>query len=227
MEEQNFGKLLKEIRRKNHLTQKNLAEKYHVTYQAVSKWERGLNLPDSSLIRQISNDFHISLEDLYDGKVRKNPIKKYIPLLFILLILGIGILSFLKKQNDFEFKTLTTTCDNFNISGNIAYNAKKSAIYIANIEYCQEDKTEYKKIECTLYEKEDNIEKRISTYSYQDDKTIHLSSFLKKVTFVVDNYENDCKIYEKNKLYLMIYATDKEDHISTYQIPLTLEEHCN
>ena len=67
MEEQNFGKLLKEIRRKNHLTQKDLAEKYHVTYQAVSKWERGLNLPDSSLIRQISNDFHISLEDLYDG----------------------------------------------------------------------------------------------------------------------------------------------------------------
>ena len=227
MEEQNFGKLLKEIRRKNHLTQKDLAEKYHVTYQAVSKWERGLNLPDSSLIRQISNDFHISLEDLYDGKLRKRSLKKYILLFLILFFIFIGIFFFLKKQTDFEFKTLTTTCDNFNISGNIAYNAKKSAIYITNIEYCEEEKTEYKKIECTLYEKEDNIEKRISTYSYQEEKSITLNSFLKKVTFVVDNYENDCKIYEQNKLYLMIYATDKEDHISTYQIPLTLEDHCN
>lgn len=227
MEEQNFGKLLKEIRRKNHLTQKDLAEKYHVTYQAVSKWERGLNLPDSSLIRQISNDFHISLEDLYDGKLRKKSLKKYILLFLILFFIFIGIFFFLKKQTDFEFKTLTTTCDNFNISGNIAYNAKKSAIYITNIEYCEEEKTEYKKIECTLYEKEDNIEKRISTYSYQEEKSITLNSFLKKVTFVVDNYENDCKIYEQNKLYLMIYATDKEDHISTYQIPLTLEDHCN
>ena len=227
MEEQNFGKLLKEIRRKNHLTQKDLAEKYHVTYQAVSKWERGLNLPDSSLIRQISNDFHISLEDLYDGKLRKRSLKKYILLFLILFFIFIGIFFFLKKQTDDEFKTLTTTCDNFNISGNIAYNAKKSAIYITNIEYCEEEKTEYKKIECTLYEKEDNIEKRISTYSYQEEKSITLNSFLKKVTFVVDNYENDCKIYEQNKLYLMIYATDKEDHISTYQIPLTLEDHCN
>ena len=43
MEEEHIGKWIKEIRKKNHLTQKDLAEKYHVTYQAVSKWENGVS----------------------------------------------------------------------------------------------------------------------------------------------------------------------------------------
>lgn len=57
-----------------------------------------------------------------------------------------------QKDNDFQFKTLSTECKNFNISGNIAYNDNKSVIYITNIKYCGGDDTEeYKKIECTLY----------------------------------------------------------------------------
>ena len=38
--------------------------------------------------------------------------------------------------DDFSFKTISSTCDAFNISGSIAYNDKKSAIYITNIKYC-------------------------------------------------------------------------------------------
>ena len=41
MDQNEFGKLIKEIRKKNNLTQKDLADKYNVTYQAVSKWENG------------------------------------------------------------------------------------------------------------------------------------------------------------------------------------------
>ena len=64
MDQEKFGKLIKEIRKKNNLTQKQFADKYNVTYQAVSKWENGLNMPDTSLIRQISKDFNISLDEL-------------------------------------------------------------------------------------------------------------------------------------------------------------------
>lgn len=42
MNQEKFGKLIKDIRKKNNLTQKQLAAKYNVTYQAVSKWENGL-----------------------------------------------------------------------------------------------------------------------------------------------------------------------------------------
>ena len=62
MDQEKFGKLIKEIRKKNNLTQKQFADKYNVTYQAVSKWENGKNLPDITLIKQIANDYNISVD---------------------------------------------------------------------------------------------------------------------------------------------------------------------
>ena len=76
MDQEKFGKFIKEIRQKNHLTQKQLASKYHVTYQAVSKWENGRNMPDTSLIKQMSSDFHISLDDFFEGKYSQKSQKK-------------------------------------------------------------------------------------------------------------------------------------------------------
>ena len=67
MQEEKFGKIIKEIRKKNNLTQKDLADKYHVTYQAVSKWENGKNMPDVTILKEISKDFNVSLDDLIDG----------------------------------------------------------------------------------------------------------------------------------------------------------------
>ena len=58
MNPQKVGELIKELRKNNNLTQKDLADKYGVTYQAVSKWENGTNLPDISLIKEICNDYH-------------------------------------------------------------------------------------------------------------------------------------------------------------------------
>lgn len=46
MDQEKFGKFIKQIRKDHNLTQKQLAEKYNVTYQAVSKWETGKNMPD-------------------------------------------------------------------------------------------------------------------------------------------------------------------------------------
>lgn len=40
MNQEEFGKFIKQIRKNNNLTQKQLADKYNVTYQAVSKWEK-------------------------------------------------------------------------------------------------------------------------------------------------------------------------------------------
>lgn len=45
MDQEKIGKLIKEIRQKNNLTQKQFADKYGITYQAVSKWENGKNMP--------------------------------------------------------------------------------------------------------------------------------------------------------------------------------------
>lgn len=71
MDQEKFGKFIKDIRKRNNLTQKQLADKYNVTYQAVSKWENGLNMPDTSLMKQISKDFGISIDELLEGEYKE------------------------------------------------------------------------------------------------------------------------------------------------------------
>lgn len=44
-----IGKFIAECRKKQNLTQIQLAEKLNITDRAVSKWERGMSLPDISL----------------------------------------------------------------------------------------------------------------------------------------------------------------------------------
>ena len=231
MDQEKFGNFIKEIRKKNNLTQKQLADKYHVTYQAVSKWENGKNMPDMALIKQMSEDFNISLEEMLDGEIKQNKTNnKYNKLLIgivILLIIVLIIMLFKQGDGDFKFKTLTSQCDNFNISGNIAYNDKKTSIYITNIQYCGESNLEeYEMIECVLYETHDDIAKKISGYSYQEEENITLDEFLKLVTLSVDDYQKTCREYSENSLYLSINAQDKAGKITTYKIPLSLEQSC-
>ena len=223
MDQEKIGKFIKDLRIKNNLTQKEFADKYNVTYQAVSKWENGKNMPDLSLLKEICKDFDVSLDDLFNGeKSVKKSYKKYI-------IIGIVIVLFLVIKNnnngDFNFKTITSSCDAFNISGSIAYNDKKSAIYITNIKYCGGDDTkEYEIIECTLYESHEDIEKKISSYKYDGDKKVKLEKFLENVTFKVDGYKKTCD--EHNSLYLLINATDDSKNITTYKVPLETQSIC-
>ena len=57
MNQEKLSNIIKEIRKKNNLTQKQLAEKLNVTYQAVSKWENGKNFPDIAILKKISEEF--------------------------------------------------------------------------------------------------------------------------------------------------------------------------
>ena len=223
MNQERIGKFIKDLRKKNNLTQKELAYKYNVTYQAVSKWENGKNMPDLSLLKEMSNDFNVSLEELFDGEIKsKKNNKKYIIISIVCLVILLLLVFVIKNNGDFNFKTISSTCDAFNISGSIAYNDKKSAIYITNIKYCGGDDTkEYEKIECMLYESHGDVEKKISSYEYSDGKKIKLEKFLENVTFTVDNYKKTCA--EHNNLYLLINATDSSRNITTYKVPLKLD----
>lgn len=43
MENEKMGQLISELRKSKQMTQKDLAEKLHVSDKAASKWERGLS----------------------------------------------------------------------------------------------------------------------------------------------------------------------------------------
>ena len=230
MNQEKFGKFIKELRKKHHLTQQQLADKYNVSFQAVSKWETGRNMPDNYILKKISEDFNISLEELYNGEfntINKNQ-KIYIILCFfisIIIIINITLLLILNiNKNDFQFKTLNTSNDNFSLSGSISYNKDKSAIYITNIKYNGIDDTDkYKNIKCILYESSNNIERKISTYEY-DDIPIKLSTFLSNITFAIDDYESSFKNNKDINLYLSISATGNEKKTTIYTIPLEAKD---
>ena len=76
MDQEKIGKLIRDIRTMNHMSQQQFAEKYSVTYQAVSKWENGKNMPDIAILKQICEDYHMNLNDLLDAKKTKKNIPK-------------------------------------------------------------------------------------------------------------------------------------------------------
>ena len=237
MDQKKIGSLIKKIRIDNNLTQKEFAIKYNVSFQAVSKWERGYNLPDIYLLKQIADDFNININELLEGNIKienkneKTKNKKSKLIIIISSIIGLILLAFiilkLINKDDFKFKTLSSNCSNFNISGSIAYNSTKSFIYITNITYCGDelDKTSYQSILCTLYESHGNTNTALSKYNY-GKKPITLEEFLKKVEFKVDYFSKSCKYYEENSLFLEIEATDINGKTINHKIPLNMNN-CN
>lgn len=74
-----LGNSISDLRKQKRMTQDELAEKMSVSSQAVSKWENDLSIPDLPTLIQLSEYFHISLDDLVkerDDTVRYVPMKE-------------------------------------------------------------------------------------------------------------------------------------------------------
>ena len=61
------GALIAETRKERDLTQKDLAQSLHVSVQAVSKWERGLNFPDIALLELLAELLGLTVSELLSG----------------------------------------------------------------------------------------------------------------------------------------------------------------
>ena len=59
-----LGQKIKKLRNDKGLTQKDLADQVHVTFQTVSKWENDENEPDVSTLRELAKLFGCSLDYL-------------------------------------------------------------------------------------------------------------------------------------------------------------------
>ena len=64
----NIGQRIKELRKKNDMTQEKLADFLGVTYQSVSKWECGTTAPDLALIVPLARLLHVSTYELLGMK---------------------------------------------------------------------------------------------------------------------------------------------------------------
>ena len=64
-----IGKFIAERRRSVNLTQMQLAERLGITDRAVSKWENGRAMPDSSIMLELCDVLGISVNDLLCGEI--------------------------------------------------------------------------------------------------------------------------------------------------------------
>ena len=71
MEQIKIGKFISECRKKKGLTQKELAEKINVTDKAISKWETGRGIPDSSIMIDLCKELNITANELLSGEYLK------------------------------------------------------------------------------------------------------------------------------------------------------------
>lgn len=75
-----IGNKIKSLRKKQRITQEQLAEKIGVSFQAVSKWENDIALPDITLIPVLASFFGVSTDEIlsYDSMQKNNEIERIV-----------------------------------------------------------------------------------------------------------------------------------------------------
>ena len=63
-----IGRFIAECRKKNNLTQMQLAERLGITDRAISKWENGKSMPDSSIMLDLCKELKITVNELLSGE---------------------------------------------------------------------------------------------------------------------------------------------------------------
>lgn len=66
-----MGCLLRELRKEKGMTQEQMAEIFGVTNRTVSRWENGINMPDISILVEISNYFEVGILELIEGERKR------------------------------------------------------------------------------------------------------------------------------------------------------------
>jgi len=86
-----LGMMIADLRKKNGMTQLELAEKMGVTDKAVSKWERDLSCPDINSLPTLAEILGVSVDELMQIKMDSNAPKKSITEIVDTALKGIAL----------------------------------------------------------------------------------------------------------------------------------------
>ena len=67
----NIGNKIKELRKQRGITQDQLANSIGISFQAVSKWENGIALPDITLAPILASYFGVSMDELFEFNLKE------------------------------------------------------------------------------------------------------------------------------------------------------------
>lgn len=76
MDNAKTGNFIRTLRKERNMTQKELAQRLHITDRAVSKWERGLSAPDIALLEPLAEVLEVSVSELIQGRRAEIPVEE-------------------------------------------------------------------------------------------------------------------------------------------------------
>lgn len=248
MNQDKIGKYIAELRRKNNLTQEQLGEKVGVGAKSVSKWERGINMPDFSNLSALANVLEVTVNKILeagnnsnDDEVIVNTIKyysnnyrkKYIKIFAILVVLLIAFFSFIFFVNNFnkdKLYIITTNDSKFSLKGYLFYNPNCNTYIINKVTFQSElagttEEPLIKKISIFLKNN------KSGTFGYEKDynDAIPLGVALEGVSLDMyeEKYESSYVLGNKNKLsdlILIIEVVEENGNKKNYEIQLEVDE---
>lgn len=158
-----IGEKIFKLRKKNSLSQEELAEKMGVARQTISKWELGETSPDLKQAKELSRIFKVSLDELAGNDIKEVMVEKIsntekLAGIIIKILKGLGIVFLLMLIIDVIAFILFTTNSGFKQAGS-------SAVIV-----------------CELEEEEYKIEFGNDDYFKCDNCSVEMSNEIEKLT---------------------------------------------
>lgn len=228
-----IGKFILKEREKRNMTQDQLANQLYVTRQAVSKWERGITMPDYEILLNLCNIFNLTPNEIIAGERKKEENAEYIDnitidvlksssqkvkrliLIFLIIIFTLVLLFlsyyFFSTFNKFHIYKISGESENFRVINSLAIISNES-LYL-KLEKVTSDLTSLSYIE--LYYLENN-EKNMIYKTNQDNVLIAQN---KGYNEYFKNYNMRSAL---SNLYLDVYYYDDETlKIETIKLEIT------
>ena len=242
MDNEKIGKFITKLRKAKNLTQQQLGDLVGVGGKSVSKWERGLNMPDISIINQVSKVLGITSDELLKGEFSKNSIneeyrkkrnqRRYRLFLILLLILTVVITTLLvfKFRNVTHKYWISSADDSFSVEGSIEFDKEGYSLNISKI-YCKLDECKVNNINYIKYyllfgdkliyknETDSDVITNVSIDNYMADKVIYIS----------DRFTNNILSYsdiekEISNMIMSIETNDINDNFYDYKFNLKITD---
>lgn len=237
MDNRKIGKLIAELRRKQGLTQQELGDKVGVGFRAVSKWERGLTLPDISIINDVSKILGISSDELLKGEItnKEKPTRKKVSnklKITITVMLGIflivaGLLIYFNNRT-YAYNLYSSNMEQYFVEGEALFVKNKISVIISKINFKDEklNSTIIKNYEYDILFNDEIIFR----YGYLDatsnlDDLVSIFEFLETFNINYNNnnvvVKNEDKSDESLSLIMRFITEDNEEIVKKVDLVLS------
>ena len=232
------GQFISELRKEKCMTQADLGTILGVTDKTVSKWERGVNIPDILMIREIAKVFNVTADEILSAERDKTEVSTILKFYrnkklryALAIIFGVFILFtlvllvyFTNNYDKSKIYKLKGIDENYKITGYIYGIGNDVRVVVDDLEL--ENIKEYEKLKISSYTIKTNLN-GIITYDYTFDldekQYASFSSVIdkfKKMSVYVQNINTDINLREG---YFAVEFIDEK--LDTYEVRLEFDCH--